>query len=71
MNPDGTNRNISRGEILEIIKRGEIVEEYPDDQPYPSCLILGFINQRPIHVVAGFDSEENMIYIITAYEPST
>ena len=29
------------GEILEVLQRGEIIEEYPDDKPYPSCLILG------------------------------
>ena len=29
------------GEPLEALNGGEIIEEYPDDQPYPSRLILG------------------------------
>ena len=27
-------------EVLETLNAGEIIEEYPDDQPYPSCLVL-------------------------------
>jgi len=27
-------------EVVEALDAGEIIEEYPDDQPYPSCLIL-------------------------------
>ena len=28
-------------ELLEAIESGEIIEDYPDDKPYPSCLIFG------------------------------
>ncbi len=65
------NRNISREDVKKVIQNGEIIEEYPDDSPFPSCLILGFIENRPIHTVVGFDSSSQMVYIITAYEPST
>ena len=48
----------------------EIIEDYPDDFPHPSCLIFGFtINDKIIHVVAG--SDVKYIYIITAYFPNT
>lgn len=61
-------RNISYEEIKEVIKNGEIIEEYPDDYPYPSCLILGMtINERKIHVVVGIG--EKKLWLITAYEP--
>ena len=30
-------RNITFGEIDEILDRIEVIEEYPDDKPYPSC----------------------------------
>lgn len=62
-------RNISYEEIKEVIKNGEIIEEYPDDCPYPSCLIFGMtVYGRKIHVVAGIS--EMKLWLITAYEPA-
>ena len=47
---------------------GEIIEQYEDDMPFPSCLILGRSSLgKPIHVVLSTDG--NYIYIITAYYP--
>ena len=34
-------RGILLKDIIECIKNGEIIEQYPDDYPFPSCLILG------------------------------
>ena len=34
-------RGISIRDIRNAINVGEIIEQYPDDYPYPSCLILG------------------------------
>ena len=28
-------------EILRSVLNGEIIEEYPKDKPYPSCLVFG------------------------------
>ena len=61
-------RGISRGDVKNGIKNGEIIEEYPDDFPNPSCLIFGYnLTGRILHIVAGCDSIN--IYIITAYYP--
>ena len=61
-------RNITYEEIKEVIRNGDIIEEYLDDYPYPSCLILGMtIKGRRIHVVAGIG--EDSLWLITAYEP--
>ncbi len=46
-----------------------MIEENENHQPYPSKLILGFINQRPMHIVAAENKEENQTIIITVYEP--
>lgn len=47
---------------------GEIIEEYPEDYPYPSRLILGMtIKYRFLHVAVGIG--ERKIWLITAYEP--
>ena len=62
-------RGIKYKDILRCIMSGEIVEQYPEDYPYPSCLILGNRNEeKPLHVVAASDGEQ--IWIITAYYPS-
>jgi len=62
-------RNISELEIREIGNNVKIVEEYPDDKYSPSCLLLGFTqNKRPLHLqVSVVDSE--LLKIITIYEP--
>jgi len=63
-------RNISQDTIIEVIMKGEIIEDYPHNAPFPSCLILGYIGSKPYHVIASFDEALRIAYIITAYEPS-
>ena len=63
-------RNILIDDVENCIMNGEIIEEYPDDYPYPSALIFGRkLTGEIIHVVCGLDEEK--IYFITAYEPNT
>ena len=63
-------RNISIDDVGNCVMNGEIIEEYPDDYPYPSALIFGCkLTGEIIHVVCGIDGEK--IYFITAYEPTT
>ncbi len=62
-------RGILRSEVIRCVMQGEIIEEYAEDYPIPSCLILGFIKYgRPIHVVCSMDN--GYIYVITAYKPN-
>ena len=61
-------RKIQVEEVVEVLKTGKSIKDYPDDKPYPSLLILGFINNRPLHVVLSTDKRGNC-YIITTYEP--
>lgn len=55
--------------VNQIIGEGEVIADYPDDQPYPSALILGFDNGRPIHVVVARDSITNQCHVVTVYVP--
>lgn len=64
-------RNISRKDILEILFSGEVIESYPDDSPYPSFLLSGFVNFHPLHVVIAYAVKLNVVYIVTAYEPDS
>lgn len=62
-------RDISRTHVIEVLGKGEIIEEYEDDKPFSSVLILGFVNKRPLHVVVALNS--GTAFIITAYEPKS
>src|SRR5207302_190838 len=64
-------RGISRANIRHILIHGEVIREYPDDTPYPSQLVLGWLEKRPLHIVIAIDAQFQKIYIITAYEPDT
>jgi hypothetical protein len=60
-------RNISTDDLMEVLSSGEIIEEYPDDDPCPSALILGFINHAAYHVVIAICTDH--LRIITVYIP--
>ncbi len=62
-------RRISDADARLVVKTGETIENYPDDTPYPSRLILGFAGKRPLHVVIAENIEDNEVIIITVYEP--
>ena len=63
-------RDIKREDIKKVILEGEIIENYENDEPYPSALFFKIINARPLHTVTAFDEEQNKAYIITTYEPN-
>ena len=63
-------REVSQDDILSILISGTVIAEYPDDKPWPSTLILGWIDSRPLHVVAALDQEECYAAIVTVYEPT-
>lgn len=64
-------RGIGEPDVLEILLHGEMVEEYPDDTPYPSMLLLGWCNNKPLHLVAARDDESGTCIVITTYIPDT
>jgi hypothetical protein len=60
--------NLTAQEVITAILNDEILEQYPDTGRGESCLVLGFVNNRPIHVVCGWRT--NLVAIITVYIPS-
>ena len=63
-------RNISMEEIEQVVESGEVIEDYPDDEPFPSRLILGVPQNRPLHVVAADETDSDITHVITAYQPN-
>ncbi len=47
---------LSFDEIFFCVLQGEIIEDYPTDRPYPSCLIHGNgFTGEPIHSVSAYN----------------
>jgi hypothetical protein len=62
-------RSIDETDIKAVLEQGEVIEDYPNDKPYPSQLILGWRGTRPLHVVAANNKADEETIIITVYEP--
>jgi len=48
---------------------GGIIASYPDDTPFPSMVVLGFDEGRPVHVVVARDGGTALCHIVTVYRP--
>jgi len=63
------DRMIRVAEVRNVVERGELVEDYPQDVRGHSCLILGYgMGGTPIHVVCS--PKGDFLAVITAYIPS-
>lgn len=65
---------IKEREVFEAVLDGKIIETYPEDEPYPSCLICCLIygrtsENRPLHIVCAYARESDIVIIITVYQP--
>jgi hypothetical protein len=64
-------RDRGRVDGISIKRTSDILQPaprfYPDDKPYPSRLLLGWVESRPIHVVTA--TAEHEIIVIRVYEP--
>lgn len=49
--------------VIEKIKK-----YYEEDEPYPACLILGFVNGMPLHI--ALSDAGDYAKIITVYKPN-
>ncbi len=61
-------RGISVEDVRQVLDNGEVIEDYPNDFPYPSALVLGWIGERAMHVVTATTPAEKIV--ITVYEPN-
>lgn len=74
------DEGLSTEEVRTVLENGLVLRRYPEDQPFSSDLVLGWIagparlgtyeKGRPIHVVAADDDEKRGTWIITIYEPN-
>jgi hypothetical protein len=62
--------DLSLDEVSFSVLHGEIIEDYPSDRPYPSCLILGRTKGGvAVHSVWAYNKETRWAVLITVYRP--
>ena len=64
---DSEKRMITTDDVIEVIIKGQIIEDYPEDKRGHSCLFNAKISNRYIHVVCA--PKDAYLAIITAYIP--
>ncbi len=63
-------RGIATDALEHALLTSEIIERYPDDKPYPSCLVRGWLTfGDPLHIVCSKGEVEPALRIVTLYEP--
>jgi hypothetical protein len=64
-------RNLAVDDIKAALMNAEVIESYSGNNSLPAFLILGYTKiNRPLHVVLALDEEQEMVWIITVYEPN-
>lgn len=62
--------DLTISDILASMHNCELLEDYPQSELFPSCLILGFNTYgKPIHMVWGHDKGDEEVILITVYRP--
>jgi Domain of unknown function (DUF4258) len=63
-----TEEGIFLEEVLEVLRAGTILENYPEHRRGPCCLVWGYTRKnRPLHVVCT--TTRPVLIVITVYEP--
>jgi hypothetical protein len=63
-------RGINPDVAAKIVASGEVIANYPDDQPFPSALLLGFYGNVPIHAVVAHEAANGDCHLVTIYWPN-
>jgi hypothetical protein len=62
-------RELDRDGVASVVRGGEVIARYPDDRPFPSQLLLGFVDSGAVHVVVAQDPASGACFVVTAYRP--
>ena len=64
-------RGINPDVVAQIVAEGEVIADYPDDQPSPSALLLGFYGSQPVHAVVARELATGRCHLVTIYLPDS
>ena len=63
-------RAINPDAVTQIVAEGEVIADYPDDQPFPSASLLGFYGSQPVHAGIARERATRICHLVTIYLPS-
>jgi len=64
------NDEILNQDLYVSVFNGKVIEDYPKDFPFPSCLIYGKNDEgKPVHSVWAYSEEDQIAVLVTAYLP--
>ena len=67
---EAKNDSLALDDIIYATHNGEIIEDYPDNKPFPCCLMYGKTSaNEPVHCVWAYDSITRIAVLITVYRP--
>jgi len=62
--------HLTLGDALHASVYGEVIEDYPTDTPYPSCLVFGqTAADEPVHCVWAYNENTEWAVLVTVYRP--
>jgi hypothetical protein len=62
--------SLAFSDIYFSVLHGEIIEDYPNDKPFPSCLIYGeTFSGESVHSVWAYNLTNHWAVLITVYRP--
>ena len=67
---EAANDGLTFDEVYFSVVHGEIISRYPEDRPYPSCLVYGdTFRGDPVHSVWAYNEESGFAVVVTVYRP--
>ena len=61
-------RGINRQQAKDVLRNGQIIEQYPDAEPFPKCLLMAEVEAgRPLYVALAYDEADDYLYIVTVH----
>jgi len=64
-------RRIGMDDVIQAVRVGQVIQEYPDDAPHPSFLLWNGNLAHPLHVVVARNDKGGECVVVTVYIPGT
>jgi Domain of unknown function (DUF4258) len=62
-------RRVTDADVKVVVTTGDVIEEYPNAQPFPKCLLMAHVSGQPLYVVCAFDGRYAYIITVHRYDP--
>jgi hypothetical protein len=63
-------RKITHENLKYVVASGDVVEQYPDNQPDPKALFMAHVSGEPLYVSCAFDGNRAYIITVRRYDPA-